>query len=287
MKLRKEVREKLLHTANEFVDFIGVPILVEDVIFTGSLANYNWSEYSDIDLHVVSDFIQFSDTELPLYEELFKVKKTIFNTNHDIKIFGYEVELYVQNESESHFSSGVYSVLYDEWLVKPEKEEVSIDTKLLKSKINHWKTQIDTVVDNASEKDIDEAREYIKKFKEKLKKYRSSGLKKDGEYSYENLVFKYLRRSDYLEKLFNLENKLVDKELSLMEQMKLLPQMRELRGLLACERFRLLHRPGQCQPRYEQSFGFLQRIVHASQPVQSQELLLPVRLGCCGHPSES
>ena len=218
MKLRKEVREKLLQTANEFVDFIGVPLLIEDVIFTGSLANYNWSEYSDIDLHVVCDFIQFSDTELPLYEELFKVKKTIFNTNHDIKIFGYEVELYVQNATEAHFSSGVYSVLYDEWDVKPEKEDSNIDTKILKSKINHWKSQIDTVVDNATEKDIDEAREYIKKFKEKLKKYRSSGLKKEGEYSYENLVFKYLRRSDYLEKLFNLENKLLDKELSLMEQ---------------------------------------------------------------------
>ena len=218
MKLRKEVREKLLQTANEFIDFIGVPLLIEDVIFTGSLSNYNWSEYSDIDLHVVCDFIQFSDTELSLYEELFKVKKTIFNTNHDIKIFGYEVELYVQNASEAHFSSGVYSVLYDEWDVKPEKEDSNIDTKILKSKINHWKSQIDTVVDNATEKDIDEAREYIKKFKEKLKKYRSSGLKKEGEYSYENLVFKYLRRSDYLEKLFNLENNLLDKELSLMEQ---------------------------------------------------------------------
>jgi predicted nucleotidyltransferase len=217
-KLRKEVREKLLQTANEFIDFIGVPLLIEDVIFTGSLANYNWSEYSDIDLHVVCDFIQFSDTELSLYEELFKVKKTIFNTNHDIKIFGYEVELYVQNATEAHFSSGVYSVLYDEWDVKPEKEDSNIDTKILKSKINHWKNQIDTVVDNATEKDIDEAREYIKKFKEKLKKYRSSGLKKEGEYSYENLVFKYLRRSDYLEKLFNLENNLLDKELSLMEQ---------------------------------------------------------------------
>ena len=217
-KLRKEVREKLLQTANEFIDFIGVPLLIEDVIFTGSLANYNWSEYSDIDLHVVCDFIQFSDNELSLYEELFKVKKTIFNTNHDIKIFGYEVELYVQNASEAHFSSGVYSVLYDEWDVKPEKEDSNIDTKILKSKINHWKSQIDTVVDNATEKDIDEAREYIKKFKEKLKKYRSSGLKKEGEYSYENLVFKYLRRSDYLEKLFNLENNLLDKELSLMEQ---------------------------------------------------------------------
>jgi predicted nucleotidyltransferase len=218
MQLRKEVREKLLQIANEFIDFIGVPLLIEDVIFTGSLANYNWSEYSDIDLHVVCDFIQFSDTELSLYEELFKVKKTIFNTNHDIKIFGYEVELYVQNATEAHFSSGVYSVLYDEWDVKPEKEDSNIDTKILKSKINHWKSQIDTVVDNATEKDIDEAREYIKKFKEKLKKYRSSGLKKEGEYSYENLVFKYLRRSDYLEKLFNLENNLLDKELSLMEQ---------------------------------------------------------------------
>ncbi|CAB4130240.1 hypothetical protein UFOVP117_325 [uncultured Caudovirales phage] len=218
MQLRKDVREKLLQTANEFIDFIGVPLLIEDVIFTGSLANYNWSEYSDIDLHVVCDFIQFSDTELSLYEELFKVKKTIFNTNHDIKIFGYEVELYVQNATEAHFSSGVYSVLYDEWDVKPEKEDSNIDTKILKLKINHWKSQIDTVVDNATEKDIDEAREYIKKFKEKLKKYRSSGLKKEGEYSYENLVFKYLRRSDYLEKLFNLENNLLDKELSLMEQ---------------------------------------------------------------------
>ena len=217
-QLRSEVREKLLQTATEFVDFIGVPLLVEDVIFTGSLANYNWSEYSDIDLHVVCDFIQFQDSELPLYEELFKVKKTIFNTNHDIKIFGYEVELYVQKADEAHFSSGVYSVLYDKWDVKPEKEDAKIDTKILKSKINHWKSQIDTVVENASGQDIDEAREYIKKFKEKLKKYRSSGLKKDGEYSYENLVFKYLRRSDYLDKLFNLENKLLDKELSLMEQ---------------------------------------------------------------------
>ena len=218
LKLKPEIKEKLLQIGKDFYADTETDAPLKDVLFVGSLANYNWSEYSDIDLHVVCDFIQFSDTELSLYEELFKVKKTIFNTNHDIKIFGYEVELYVQNASEAHFSSGVYSVLYDEWDVKPEKEDSNIDTKILKSKINHWKNQIDTVVDNATEKDIDEAREYIKKFKEKLKKYRSSGLKKEGEYSYENLVFKYLRRSDYLEKLFNLENNLLDKELSLMEQ---------------------------------------------------------------------
>ena len=73
--LNKEVREKLLATASEFIDFLGVPILVEDIIFTGSLSNYNWSKYSDIDLHIVADFNQFQDELLPLYEELFKVKK--------------------------------------------------------------------------------------------------------------------------------------------------------------------------------------------------------------------
>ncbi len=60
---------------------------------------------------------QFSKEQLPLYEELFRLKKTLFNEQHDITIYGYEVELYVQNESESHFSSGVFSVLNDEWIV--------------------------------------------------------------------------------------------------------------------------------------------------------------------------
>ena len=124
LSLNREVREKLLEISNEFIDFIGVPLVVDDIIFTGSLANFNWSEFSDIDLHVVCDFEQFSEETLPLYEELFKIKKTIFNNNHNIKIFGYEVELYVQNSSEAHFSSGVYSVMFDEWDVKPEKEIV-------------------------------------------------------------------------------------------------------------------------------------------------------------------
>jgi hypothetical protein len=48
-----------------------------------------------------------------------------------------------------------------------------------------------------------------------LKKYRTCGLEKEGEYSDENLVFKVLRRNGYIEKLMNFENDVVDKELSL------------------------------------------------------------------------
>ena len=57
-------------------------------------------------------------------------------------------------------------------------------------------------------------------WEDKLKKYRQSGLDGDGELSYENLVFKYLRRSEHIEKLFDSINKGTDKELSVERKME-------------------------------------------------------------------
>lgn len=217
--INPKVRERLLEISNEFIDFLKVDIIVSDIIMTGSLANYNWSNFSDVDLHIVIDFDQFSKEQLPLYEELFKIKKTLFNDKHDITIYGYDVELYAQNESETHFSSGVYSILNDEWITKPQKEEVKIDTTLIKNKSEQWMKIIDGVIEAAKDEPLDEARELIGKYKDKLKKYRTCGLEKNGEYSDENLVFKTLRRNGYIEKLFNFDLKHTDDTLSLREEM--------------------------------------------------------------------
>ncbi len=217
-KMNPKVRSRLIDIANEFINYLDVDIIVSDVIMTGSLANYNWSQFSDIDLHIVVDFEQFSKEELPLYEELFKLKKTIYNDKHNITIYGYEVEFYVQNESESHFSSGVYSILFDDWLVKPKKEDVEIDTNLIKNKSQQWMKVIDSVIEHAKNESLDEVKSLIKKFKDKLKKYRTRGLEKDGEYSDENLVFKVLRRNGYIEKLFNFEDQYTDEKLTLKER---------------------------------------------------------------------
>ena len=54
--MKPEIREKLLEIAEEFVSFLGIDIFVQDVTMTGSLANYNWSEFSDVDLHIMYDF---------------------------------------------------------------------------------------------------------------------------------------------------------------------------------------------------------------------------------------
>jgi hypothetical protein len=214
-KLKSEIRERLLEIAYQFVDFLGVDIVVSDIIMTGSLSNFNWSKYSDVDLHIVANYNQFPSNQVDLYKELFNLKKIIFNEKHDITIFGYDVELYVQDESETHFSSGVYSVLFDEWANEPKKESVSIDKEKLKNKSKQWMDIIDGVLENAKDEDLETAKSIVKKYKDKLKKYRTCGLEKNGEYSYENLVFKILRRNGYIERLHNFGNEFLDKKLSL------------------------------------------------------------------------
>ena len=214
-KMSPKVRDRLLDIAYEFIEFLGVDVVISDVVMTGSLANYNWSRFSDVDLHLIADFEQFSEKELPLYEELFRLKKTLFNDKHDITIYGYDVELYVQNDVESHFSSGEYSILFDEWKNKPKKEKVKIDTELIKNKSEHWMKIIDEVINNSDDKSFESGVQSIDKVKDKLKKYRTAGLEGGGEMSDENLVFKVLRRNGYIQKLFDFRNEYQDKKLSL------------------------------------------------------------------------
>lgn len=214
--MKPEVREKLLETTNIFIDFLGVDVVVTDIIMIGSLVNYNWSKFSDIDLHIVVNYNQFPNNSQELYIEFFDLKKIIFNDRHDIKLFGYDVECFVQNEAETPFSSGVYSVLYDMWVNKPKKlDKKNIDIELLKEKANQWMRIIDGVVDNIKDEDPDEIKNLVKKYKEKLKKFRNCGLEKGGEMSLENLVFKLLRRNGYVEKLYELPTEIIDKKLSM------------------------------------------------------------------------
>ena len=113
---------------------------------------------------------------------------------------------YAQDAEEPHYSSGVYSVMNNEWINKPKELKVEIDKNVLEKKIKSWTEKIDTAIEEGKD---------LEKIKNKLKEYRKSGLEKDGELSYENLVFKFLRRSGHIEKMFDTANKETDKELSI------------------------------------------------------------------------
>lgn len=216
--MKPEVREKLLEIANLFIDFLGVDVIVTDIIMIGSLVNYNWSKYSDIDLHIVVNFNQFSENSKDLYLEFFDLKKVIFNQKHNITMFGYDVECFVQKEDETTFSSGIYSILYDMWMNEPKKSNTkNIDKELIKDRASQWMRIIDGLIDNIQDEDPDEIKSLVKKYKEKLKKFRNCGLEKGGEMSLENLVFKLLRRNGYIEKLYDTPTEIIDKKLSMKQ----------------------------------------------------------------------
>lgn len=215
-KMVPKVKNALLRISEEFIDYLGEDVFVEDIVLTGSLANFNWSEFSDFDLHIIVDLQQFED-ESQLYKELYNLKKQVFNDKHDIKIFGYDVELYVQDNEEPHFATGVYSVMNGEWVTVPKKLETEIDKSVLEKKIKNWTEKIDKVIESENSEDNIKLIDCIK---EKLKNYRKSGLEKEGELSYENLVFKFLRRSGHIQKLFDISNKSLDKELSIERKLE-------------------------------------------------------------------
>jgi hypothetical protein len=220
--LNSKIRESLLNVANEFIDNIDFNIFYDDVVITGSLCNYNWSKYSDIDLHIIVDYSQFPKELHELFKEFFNLKKIIFNENHTIKIKGFDVEVYIQDSKEEHISKGVYSILFDNWLNKPEKENIKINKKFITNKANKWMELIDNIINLASSEDLENSKKIINYYKEKLKKYRQSGLDKYGEFSDENLVFKILRRNGYIEKLFDFAKKIVDKKLSVDENLNII-----------------------------------------------------------------
>ena len=195
-KLKPEVRDKLKEIADEFFDFLDVPSLeVKDEILTGSIANYNWHDGSDVDLHLVVDLDEMKDRCPEFTDDFFIDKKSLWNEHHEIEIYGHPVELYVQDAKEPHHSTGVYSIEEDKWLNEPEHKPPHYDAEDVRIKANQYKKEINRLIDTQGDN------EDVKKLKEKLRKYRKAGLDKIGEFSTENLVFKELRNSGHLERL--------------------------------------------------------------------------------------
>jgi hypothetical protein len=217
--LHNHVRKKLIVIANDFIDSLHIDHNdFEDIVLIGSIVNYNWNPYSDVDLHVVYDFKEIND-DINLVTEFFLAKKSEWNQDHDVKIYGYDVELYGQDANEHVESGGIYSVMKNEWIVKPEPEQYEVSEGSLIKKTKHFMRLIDDVLklDGTDETKIRK----LKAIKEKIKKYRKSGLEHGGEFSEENLVFKMLRRTGYMEKLSDSKHELEDKVMSLPEGLNL------------------------------------------------------------------
>lgn len=209
-KIKSAIRKRLLKIADDFVEFLDIPwVDIKDITITGSLANYNWSKYSDIDLHVILNYDDVGENE-DLVRDYLDSKRKIWNEAHNITIHGFEVELYAQDSAEPHHSTGVYSLEDNSWITKPSKGGPQLDKNLIKRKASELMTKIDNIIDMSKDGEHLKVLNEYEKLWDKIKKMRKTGLEREGEFSYENLVFKVLRRSGYIEKFLEIKTDAYD-----------------------------------------------------------------------------
>ena len=209
--LKHEILCKLTEIADVFMDTLQIQALpLTDVVFTGSLANYNYTDKSDIDLHLVVDFDTLGISPEDFIQKYFNAKKTEFNQKHDITIYDYPVELYVEDVSSPAKASGRYSIITESWLKTPkgftEDQEIELgDNEVLQDLVKC----INAVT--ASKGNYEDAETLLGE----IYNLRASGLEHEGEMSIENMIFKALRNEDYIEKLKKYMDNEIDRKLSL------------------------------------------------------------------------
>ena len=213
-KLKSEIAQKLLKIARDFYEGLDLQAPILDITITGSIANYNWTEKSDIDLHILIDYAAVNE-DVDLVKKYLSGAKTNWNKNHEIMIKDHEVEVYVQDNNEPHHSTGVYSVLGDDWIIKPVRAEFQVSEDDVKKKNQYFIDAIELINKIKENGRYEEAYGDSDRLTAKLRNYRQSGLETGGEYSVENLVFKGLRNSDYVGKLYDIKKDSYDAIMSI------------------------------------------------------------------------
>lgn len=205
-KVKPEVRSHLLKIAKHFRQFLDIPTQVQDVIIAGAQANYTYTKYSDLDLHLVVDYSKIDcDREVA---ELFDSKRLLYKKDHDIKIYGIPVEPGVE-DSMTPTVGAAYSILNQQWIRQPNKTPPKYDPEELNHMVNVWTKIIQQSIQTG---DLSIMRTVLKL----LRKYRKLGLATDqGEFHVANLVYKSLRNSDSVKALQILIDKLYDQKLSI------------------------------------------------------------------------
>jgi predicted nucleotidyltransferase len=207
------VSRKLLQIAEDVIESLKLDIEEEDIIITGSIASYNWHDLSDIDLHIMLDFEKIGE-DIDIVKKMLDNIRINWNKKHNILIDDKEVELYFQDYTEPHESNGIYSLKMDKWLAAPVKLNPELDLQTTEKKAEAIAKQIEHLFGLYRDGEYREAFEYAGKVKNKIAKMRKSGLADEGIYSPENLAFKMLRNSGYLEKLSALKIESYDRMMS-------------------------------------------------------------------------
>lgn len=205
-KLDPDVKSKILEIVEEFKEYVEIPMEVVDVHILGSNASYNYTQYSDLDVHIVVNFEMMGDCS-EILQSYYDTERSSFNDKYDISIHGVNVEMYVEDIKANTVSNGIYSVYKDEWIKYPEKldkiPDIDLDPELSETIAN--------VREVLNSNDLGAVKDLINE----LYLMRKNSLSTDGEYGKGNQIFKEIRNQGLLDELKDEMYRLISQELSL------------------------------------------------------------------------
>lgn len=212
------VRRSLLDISDDFWESCNIRwVKPKTVLLTGSICNFNWSKFSDVDVHIVVDFSEIHENK-EFVQEYFDEKKNDWNNTHEnLTVYGFPIEMYVEDIEADTASSAIYDLWENKWLKEPKEgniEPIRLNKYGIKQVASDLMTQVDDLCDmfegehdkHKLEEIHDEADRISKLFKE----IRKVGLKK-GESGSGNIVYKVARRMGYLDKLWKLKTDCYDR----------------------------------------------------------------------------
>ena len=217
-QLNSQIRLKLLDIADDFIDSLKIKwVKPSDIVLTGSIANYNWSKYSDVDIHIIYNYSDvYKKTDF--VKDYFNSKKELWNSTHtELTIKDFPVEISVEDSSDPAKSTGVYSLEKNKWVKEPENMN---DSKLNKEYIKKFcakqMSKLDKLfdeMDNETDKvKIKKISDEIENLYTKLKDMRGEGLaSSEKEMSTGNIIWKVIKHMGYIEKLWNYINNAYDR----------------------------------------------------------------------------
>lgn len=208
-ELKLTIRQKIEEIVSKFIkglEELKIALKIEDIRIVGSNASYNYTEDSDLDIHIVVDLNEYSEEQRNLIKLIFDYYKSSFNDKYEIYIKGIPVELYIEDQSNTSVSNGIYSVYKDEWLKFPE---------IIEKKDIDIKKQFDYVLNQYKKIRREQDKTEAQKLLDTLYFNRKMSLALEGEYGVDNLVFKKFRACGYLEELKKFIKSEESKELSL------------------------------------------------------------------------
>lgn len=202
------VADKIKEIANQVIDDLndnGIPIRLIDTWIVGSNAAYNYSEHSDLDIHLIVD-MSVSDNP-QLLRTVYDYYKSSFNDKYDITIKGLNVEVYLEDMNTTSISKGIFSVGQDKWLRVPVPDDYVYEVNLEPDLSNLKSEYMDLIAQDDKDK--------LQEFLDRLYICRKVSLAEDGEFGKLNLIFKEFRNLGYIDSIKSKINELTSKELSL------------------------------------------------------------------------